>query len=285
MAKKKLNEEQVIKEAAKRFRMLCEYTFVTEEGEGEDAPMPDEGGAPQGGPDMSGGPSMGGMEGGNPNDMGGAPQGDPNMGGNPDMGMEGGDPAAMGDNPEGGAPGFNPEEGAGNPGMGGDPAAMGGDPGMGGEPMQPEDEVIDVDELTQSQEKTEEKVEDVSVTMERGFEKILGVVSKLNKMIDANSANMEELKREMEKRNPTALEKLHMRAANDSYPFNVSPESYWADKEANSNYRIGGDDEPDAEQYTITQGDIDKMTDFNQIAQDLNDASFNQNLLNIFGLR
>ena len=266
MAKKKLNEEQVIKEAAKRFRMLCEYTFVTEEGEGEDAPMPEEGaGDPAA---MGGDPGMGG----DPAAMGGAPQG--------------GDPAAMGENPEGGAPGFNPEEGAGDPAaMGGDPAAMGGDPGMGGEPMQPEDEVIDVDELTQSQEKTEEKVEDVSVTMEKGFEKILGVVSKLNKMIDANSANMEELKREMEKRNPTALEKLHMRAANDSYPFSVSPESYWADKEANSNYRIGGDDEPDAEQYTITQGDIDKMTDFNQIAQDLNDASFNQNLLNIFGLR
>jgi hypothetical protein len=151
--------------------------------------------------------------------------------------------------------------------------------------MQPEDEVIDVEELTQSQEDTEEKVEDINITMEKGFEKILGVVSKLNQMIDSNSASMEEIKREMEKRNPTPLEKLHMRAANDSYPFNVSPESYWADKEASSNYRIGGEDEPDAEQYTITQGDIDRMTDFNQISKDLNDATFNQNLLNIFGLR
>ena len=204
------------------------------------------------------------------------------MGGNPDMSMEGDDPNTMGSAPQDGAPGFNPDEGVGDSSMEG---MEGGDPNDMGEPMQPEDEVIDVDELTQTQEKTEEKVEDVSVTMEKGFEKILGVVNKLNKMIDDNSANMEELKREMEKRNPTPLEKLHMRAANDSYPFNVSPETYWADKEANSNYRIGGEDEPDAEQYTITQGDIDKMTDFNQIAQDLNDATFNQNLLNIFGLR
>jgi hypothetical protein len=189
-----------------------------------------------------------------------------------------GDPSAMGGE---GAPGFNPE-----PGVGAEmPASTEGDPSAMGEPMQPEDEVIDVEELTQSQEDTEEKVEDINITMEKGFEKILGVVSKLNQMIDSNSASMEEIKREMEKRNPTPLEKLHMRAANDSYPFNVSPESYWADKEASSNYRIGGEDEPDAEQYTITQGDIDRMTDFNQISKDLNDATFNQNLLNIFGLR
>ena len=76
-----------------------------------------------------------------------------------------------------------------------------------------------------------------------------------------------------------------MRAANDSYPFNVSPNDYWANKEATSNYRIGGEDEEDAPQYTITQGDIDKMTDFQQISKDLSDANFNQNLMNIFGLR
>ena len=267
MSKKKLNEEQIAKEAAKRFRMLCEYTFVTEEGDGEDAPMPDDNQMPQDGSDMNAAPEVpGGVpQEGNPAEMGGEmPQDNPEMGGNDAM---------MRAASEEGAPGFNPEEGA------GDPAAM------GGEPMQSDDEVIDVDELTQSQEETEEKVDDVHVTIEKGFGKLLSVVNQLNKMIDDNSANMEELRKEMEKRNPTPLEKLNMRAANDSYPFNVSPESYWADKESNSNYRIGGEDEPDAEQYTITQGDIDNMTDFNKIAQDLNDATFNQNLLNIFGLR
>ena len=270
MSKKNINEEIVAKEAAKRFRMLCEYTFNLTEDDGEEMPAPEEGA--DAGMGAEGGmpaPADNGMEGGMPGPdaaMGGAPE-------------QGGDmnamPPAEG---EGGAPGFNPEEGAGaESGM--------PDDAMGAEPMQSDDEVIDVDELTQSQEETEDKVDNVKVTMEKGFEKILSVVSKLNQMIDTNSANMEDLKREMEKRNPTPLEKLNMRAANDSYPFNVSPESYWADKEANSNYRIGGEDEPDAEQYTITQGDIDSITDFSQISKDLNDASFNQNLLNIFGLR
>ena len=258
MSKKTLNEEQVVKEAAKRFRMLCEYTFNITEDDGEDTPAPEEGDMPQDSIEMSGASQGSPDMDANAEQMGNVPQGD-------EMPMDS----------EMGAPGFNPEEGAGEMPTGSEDSGS----------MQPDDEVIDVDDLTQSQEATEEKVEDVNVTMEKGFEKILGVVNKLNKMIDDNSANMEELRREMEKRNPTPLEKLHMRAANDSYPFNISPETYWADKEANSNYRIGGEDEPDAEQYTITQGDIDSITDFNQIAKDLNDATFNQNLLNIFGLR
>lgn len=260
---KEIYESKVAKDAAKRFRMLCEYTFVTEEGEGEE--MPDD-------------PAMGGA----PAPEGSAPA-DPAMGGAP----------APENGAEGGAPGFNPEEGAGmeeDPAMGGAPAPDAGmDPSMGGdmgtEPMQPEDEVIDVDELTNAQEETEEKVEDISVTMEKGFEKLLNIVGKLDQMIDASTNNMEQIKREIEKRNPTPLEKLNMRAANDSYPFNVSPESFWKEKEATSNYRIGGEDEPDAEQYTITQGDIDDITDFRQISKDLSDSNFNQNLMNIFGLR
>jgi membrane-associated HD superfamily phosphohydrolase len=151
--------------------------------------------------------------------------------------------------------------------------------------MQPGDEVIDVDELTNSQEETEEKVDGLGASMEQGFEKLLKVVSRLDKMIDNNTANMEQIKKEIEKRNPTAMEKLNMRAANDSYPFNISPNAYWQEKEATSNYRIGGEDEPDAVQYTITQGDIDDITDFKRISKDLSDSNFNQNLMNIFGLR
>lgn len=276
---KNIYESQVAKDAAKRFKMLCEYSFVTEEGEGEEMPndpaMGDE--APEGDP-MGGDPSMNGA----------APAEAPAMGNDPAMGDEApaGDPAMGGE----GAPGFNPEEGAGDPAMGETPSPDAGmDPMAGGDPamgdMQPGDEVIDVEELTNSQEETEEKVEDISASMEQGFEKLLQVVSRLDKMIDSNTANMEQIRQEIEKRNPTAMEKLNMRAANDSYPFNISPNDYWKEKEATSNYRIGGEEEPDAVQYTITQGDIDNITDFSRISKDLSDSNFNQNLMNIFGLR
>lgn len=258
---KKIYEEKVAADAAKRFRMLCEYSFNITEDDGEE--VPDEINEPQN--DNNSNEPM--PNAGNTNGQQEPPI-DMDMDGN--EGMEGA--------PEEGAPGFNPT----------DDAAMGDDMGndMGAEPMQDDDEVIDVDELTQSQEETEEKVEDIHVSMEKGFDKLLHVVSKLDKMIDASTANMEQIKQEIEKRNPTPIEKLNMRAANDSYPFNVSPSDYWKQKEASSNYRIGGDDENgDAEQYTITQGDIDNITDFRAISNDLNDSEFNQNLLNIFGLR
>lgn len=273
---KNIYESKVAADAAKRFRMLCEYTFNITEDDGEENPDANME-APQGDMNANTGevaPEMG-ADTNTMGDMGENPNmGDPNaMGENPNMG----DPNAMGDmngGNEQGATGFDP--------------SMGGEEGgneMGTEPMQPEDEVIDVDELTQSQEETEEKVEDVQVSMTKGFEKILNVVDKLNKMIDASTANMEQIKQEIEKRNPTPMEKLNMRAANDSYPFNVSPSDYWKTKEATSNYRIGGEGEPDAKQYTITQGDIDDITDFQRISKELNDSEFNQNLMNIFGLR
>lgn len=263
---KNIYETKASADAAKRFRMLCEYSFgITTEDEGED--MTD---IPQ-----DGGNEMPPMD-----DMNGADMSTDMPADNaPDA--NGMDDASAGEMPneEGGAPGFNPEEGAGE-------NMDGAEGDMGTEPMQDGDEVIDIDDLTQSQEETEDKVDDIQVSMEKGFDKLLNVVDKLNSMIDASTAHMEQIKQEIEKRNPTPIEKLNMRAANDSYPFNVSPSDYWKTKEASSNYRIGGDDEDgEAEQYTITQGDIDKMTDFRAISKDLDDSEFNQNLLNIFGLR
>lgn len=278
MAKKSIYESQASRDAAKRFKMLCEYTFNITEDDGEEN-TPEE---PQDGMgrEMAQEPMPGGDMGNNmgavqPQDgMGGEMSQEPMSGEQPESGTENG------------APGFNPQEGMGEEmpqdAMGGE---MNGMDDMSTEPMQPEDEVIDVDDLTQAQEETEEKVEDMQSYMGKGFKKLLNVVNKLDQMINNSIANMENIKQEIERRNPTPMEKLNMRAANDSYPFNVSPNDYWANKEATSNYRIGGKDEEDAPQYTIRQGDIDRMTDFQQISKELNSANFNQNLMNIFGLR
>lgn len=275
---KKYNTK-ISEDAAKRFRMLCEYSFNITEDDGEqmDMEQPEEGGgAPEGGNEMQ--EPMGGAP------EGGVPEGDNGMqepmgGGAPEGGNEMQEPMGGGA-PEGGAPGFNPQGGE-------DMNSLDG--GFGGdgetEPMQSDDEVIDVDELTSSQEKTEKKVGKLKNSMEKGFDKLLNVINRLDKMIDDNTANMESIKKEIEKRNPTPLEKLNMRAANDSYPFNISPSNYWKEKEQNSNYRIGGEDEPDSIQYTITQDDIDGVTDFKQISKELDSDEFNQNLMNIFGLK
>lgn len=261
---------KITEDAAKRFRMLCEYTFNITEDDGEqDMENPENN---EGTDEMNQEPSQSMGDGqGNPmqEPMGNEQGADMEQLMNSEGGME-----------NGGAPGFNPSV-EGEDDMSGMDNDFGGDV----EPMQSDDEVIDVDELTDSQEETEKKVDKIKVTMEKGFDKLLDVVNKLNKMVDDNTANMEQIRQEFEKRNPTPLEKLNMRAANDSYPFNVSPNEYWRNKEMNSNYRIGGENEEDAKQYTITQNDIDNITDFNRIAKELQTDEFNQNLMNIFGLK
>lgn len=273
---KELYESQVAKDAAKRFKMLCEYTFNLSEDDGEELP--------EGEPGMEGGAAPQPQDGSANGQM---PPMDNGMGGEEMPPMEdapqGGDVPQGGDMSQGGGvPGLNPQEPMNNDDSVGETFPM-DDEGMPTEPMQPDDEVIDIDELTNSQEETEEKVDKANHSLAKVSKKLENVISKLTDMLDANTANMEELKRELERRNPTPLEKLNMRSVNDSHPFNVKPTEYWKDKEANSNYRVGENDEPKT--YTITQSDVDKINDFSTISKELSQASVNQNLANIFGLR
>jgi hypothetical protein len=215
--------------------------------------------------------------------MGGAPGGDPNaMGGDPNA--MGGDPNAMG-----GAPGGDPNASAG--GVEGfdpqaDPNAMGTDPSMGGDPSAaateqpgPDDNVIDVDDLTNAQDETNQAVMDLNDK----FEKLLGVVDKFEKFIDKNDSEIASLKQELEKRNPTPIEKLDLRTVNDSYPFNVKPNDYWKEKEETSNYRVGGDEMEVPEQYDLHQSDVDDVTNWKEIADSLDDSDLTD-LTKIFKL-
>jgi hypothetical protein len=74
---------------------------------------------------------------------------------------------------------------------------------------------------------------------------------------------------------------LNLRSQNDSYPFNVSPDDYWKQKEATSNYRIGDDMEEDAPQYKILQSDIDEVGDWRSISQSLDNDDMKQTLQKI----
>jgi hypothetical protein len=286
--KKEELKKQNIMEARSRFQKLYEYSFYsadpyTEEvNEADEEPAPDAGADPMAGgdPNAAGGAPGGAdpMAGGDPNAAGGAPGGaDPMAGGDP-MNM-GGDPNAAGD-AEGGvsdpmAGMENQMDGQGaDPMAGGDPMAMdGADPMAGGD-----EEVIDVDDLTDAQEKTYDKLGSLS----KKFDKLLNVIDKFEEVIQMNDEKIDALekniKAEIEKRNPTAIEKLNLRSQNDSYPFNVSPTDYWKQKEATSNYRVGDDMEEDGPQYKIYQADIDEVGDWRSISQTLEDDDYKQTL-------
>ena len=126
---------------------------------------------------------------------------------------------------------------------------------------QPGDEVVDVDELTQSQEATEFKVDDVDDKLN----KVLKVISKFNDAIDINDKKIEDLKKEFEKRNPTQQEILNLRSLS-SYPYSEKPNEYWKkQQELHPNYKIVSDNDvptSDGQQeFEIRKGDIDNFNE------------------------
>ena len=255
----------IVEEAKKRFQQITEY--VVSQGSRQVLEADDETEEPQG--DM-GGEDPNAMGGADPNMMGG----DPNAMGGADPNMMGGDPNAMGgeETPEG----FAPQDA-----MGADPNMMGGAPNaMGGEPMQPDDEVIDVDELTDSQEETEKEVAKINSK----FDKVLKAIGAFEELLRSNDEKIEGLKSEFEKRNPTKIEKLHMQTAR-SYPFNQTPEEYWKEKEATSNYEIIDNDDKEAGKFVITADEVNGNENWKEISDTLDDdILFNQTLNKILGL-
>lgn len=191
-----------------------------------------------------------------------APEGDPNAVGAP---VDGGQ-APQGFEPQGVDPN------AGLDGMGGtDPNAA---------PAESEDEeVINVDDLTNSQEETEQKVDALS----HKFEKLMGALDSIEKRIDSIDTHTNEylgsLKAEVEKRNPTPMQRLTMRSTKSS-PYSMTPNEYM-DKYAPENYSDESDNNgADDPQYKITKADIDNFTDYNSIAKEFDGKMGLRDILN-----
>ena len=267
-----LIKQYKLEEAVKRIQKINEYTFYDSTMVEDDQDPNAMGGGPNGGmppmddpnamgtdPNMMGGDPNGGMPpmGGDPNAMGGEPNmmgGDPN-GEMPPMD----DPNAMDGDPNGEMPPMD------DPNMmGGDPNAMGDEEGIEDidmETEQPGDEVIDVDELTQSQETTEFKVDNVDDKLN----KVLKIISKFNDAIEANDQKIEDLKKEFQKRNPTAEETLNLRSL-ASYPFSERPDEYWKkQQQEHPNYNVISDNDvstaDEQKEFEIRKGDIDNFNE------------------------
>ena len=251
------------------------------------SPIEEEDDDQQAGPNGGMPPVPDAMGGDAPADGGGMPPSPDAMGGGQDPmgGAPAGGPDAMGGVPDGGMP---PSPDA----MGGPEGGMTGPDTMGGgieEEMPEEDEtVIDVDDITKAQEKANDKINAVGKDLgkvDTRIEKLIGAIDKLEGLFDKNNQEIEDLKAEFEKRNPTQTEKLNLRSL-DSYPFKIKPTDYWADKSNNSNYSAYSDNnEPTTHEYVITNDDVDDFSE-REIADSFAslDDSINQDIKRIFGL-
>ena len=261
-------------EAQRRVQQINEYTLLgdqklneigedddqNQDGQQQGGQMPPQGGqSPQQGGNMGGQMQpQGDMSQGG--DMGGGqPPMDGGMGANPGMG---GDQAPMGGQGDPNAMQMDPMMG-GDPNMMGDPG-MGQDPTMGGDPnvdtMQPDDEVIDVDDLTQAQETTEIKLDGV----DNKLTQLVSIFDKFENAISQTDEKLEALKAEIEKRNPTDVEKMNIRSQ-ASYPYSEFPRDYWEKKVAeNPHYDVvyNNDVSPsDEQEFMLKSSDIKGIDD------------------------
>ena len=270
------NKKNIVEEYKKRFQQILEFTtpnssMVTTGGLNEEGEEPVEGDVDPSA--MGGDPGATGPDG-EMDPMGGDPSA---MG--PDGGMDpmGGDQAQADDLTSG----FNPQ--------GSDPSAMGPDGGMdpmGGGPgmdtMQPDDEVVDITELTDAQEETLEGVEEFNEKFVKALKAIKSIETLINKNNEHINAKIADIENEIKRRNPTATEKMSNRQS-VSYPYTISPEEYWKDKEKTSNYSTENDNNgKEQEQYVITNADVNGATDWKSISDSLDDnILYNQTLNNI----
>ena len=176
-----------------------------------------------------------------------------------------------------GVEGFDPQNGndEGMDGMGGEESTEDNSPSS-------DDEVIDVDDLTKSQEKAEEKIDRMNDKFDT-LMKSIGALIKQNAERDAKEKEMvEKLSAEIDRRIPTPQQKMTMRSLK-SAPFNMTPDEYmtnYAPDNYSSDDDRNGEDDP---QYKITKGDIDRFTDYASIAKDLDIA--HQGLNDILNFR
>ena len=121
-----------------------------------------------------------------------------------------------------------------------------------------DDEVIDVDDLTTSQENTEIKIGELN----QNLSTLLSVVNDLKDAIDNNDKKVDELRKEYERRNPTAAEKTDIRRRMGA-PYDTTASGYWEVKadQMNNDNMVDPRQDTDETVYEITLDDINNIND------------------------
>lgn len=272
-AVKRFNDIAEYKSPKQSLKNLYEYTFITapqinEDGEEENTPdnqqQPTDAQAGMQQQPMDNGQGMNMQQ----------PQADNTMGGDPNMDSNANGGADMGTDMSGAMDTQN-NMGEEDPNMEDFDEPQTEDD-VETEEMEADDEVIDVDELTQSQEATEYKIDGVDDRLA----KIYALAQKFADQLEKNEESINALKTEFEKRNPTEEERLNIRSQS-SYPYSETPKGYWAEKmKENPHYNVMYDNEvaPSEEEkkFEIKKSDIDglnmkEIADSLDVDQNLND--------------
>lgn len=108
---------------------------------------------------------------------------------------------------------------------------------------------VDVTDIVKSTEETKNSVTGLDTKIGSLMSTFSDLETKLASM-DTIISKIDQLEKEIEKRNPTPIEKLEMRSMS-SFPYNIKLTDYWNDKEGYDTT------EPEEKEYILTQQDVD----------------------------
>ena len=251
---KELLKKYNLEEAVKRFNQINEYTFITSPMLSEDGEDEEMGNNNQ---NQDQNQPMNGQN--DPNQqsqeqmpMDNAQNDDMNQ---PPMGDE--QPQDMNNQPMSDDSNSSMPEDGGEEPMQDTP--MGDDMNNDVETEQEGDEVIDIDDLTQSQEASEIKIDGV----DEKLTKMLDVLNKFSSALEANDKKITDLKKEFEERNPSQQEKFNLRSQ-ASFPYSETPKNYWDKKTSeNPHYNVMYDNDvstaDEQKKFEITKDDVDNI--------------------------
>jgi hypothetical protein len=111
---------------------------------------------------------------------------------------------------------------------------------------------VDVTDIIDKTEETKTSVDGIGDKMEDLLSKLDELESQVSGM-DNVINKIDNLEKEIERRNPSPVERLEMRSM-DSFPYSVKLTDYWKDKE-------GYDASEPEDEYTLTQSDVDNFED------------------------
>lgn len=263
-------DKNMVNEMADRMKKIYEYTFYQGVREEENEPQNnDNQDTMNNNMPMNGNTPMG-----DNNNMamdGNAPMGDNNN----NMSMDGNTP--MGDNEINGAnlaPNAGMED-TNNMEQGMD---MMGDNTFDAPQPTENDDVIDITDLTDSQDELNQQqseLDDKMTDVDSKLTTLMKIVDKFSDALEANDAKIKDLTKELVKRNPTDEETMNVRLHAGGNPFNEKPEEFWNNfKDINNHYNItSNNDAPQT--YEIRKSDLQNIPnnvlddDYNSIPRTL----------------
>ena len=109
---------------------------------------------------------------------------------------------------------------------------------------------VDVTDIVDKTEETKSSVDGMNDKMEELLSKLSDLESQVSGM-DNVINKIDDLEKQIERRNPTPVERLEMRSM-DSFPYSVKLTDFWKDKE-------GYEATEEEEEFTLTQSDVDNF--------------------------